>query len=213
MLAGPPPWATTFLLEVVRREDPWQYTVPSRAGRPGMVLAPPPRGQDQPAATWVSAAPVMVFRQARYRGDDNTRLAMELAREISLGARPWLRDEVLCAPASLSEMASWELRLPEYGPAGLFTLTALERLAALPPGRLSLALTAINYGPWAPTPGLSGRFEEYPGLQSRADFTERAYLGPFLQHQVEAAVTSFWMGDIPAEELGAEIGGGFPQGP
>ncbi|HCJ11174.1 MAG TPA: hypothetical protein DHW14_08460 [Clostridiales bacterium] len=217
LLVNPSPWATMFLAEVVPRQDPWQFSVPSREGRPPMVLLPAPArpGSESPGpVVWVSAAPVMVFRQARYRGDDNTRLAMDLAREITLGTRPWLRDLPFCVPAEVGEMAAWRLGSERFGPAGELARNALERLASLPEDRLSLALTALQYGPWAPEPGRDADAAPSPdsAVTPGTAAGHHGYLGPFLGEVVQA-VLELWEGDLSSEDLTRLVGGHILKGP
>lgn len=193
VLASPSPWTTDFLLEFSPRPEPWQFSLPARDKEPPLVLLPPPHRAGEPTVTWVSAATVSVFRQARYKGDDNTHLAVELARELTTGLRPWLRDEALCLPADLSELASWELRSERFGDVGSFAVRALEQLAALPPERLNRALEALSYGPWAiATGGQAGR-------------VARGYLGPFLEAAVAPAAARFWYEEGAPGDLLSEI--------
>ncbi len=174
------PWTITYLLETKPRPEPWQYTLPAREALPSLALLPPPHDDGQPSVVWVSAATVSVFRQARYRGDDQTRLAAELALELTLGTRPWVREEFLCVPASLSEMASWEIRCAKFGENGAFAVRALAALAAAPDDRLGQALSAINYGSWPVQPSTAvGR-------------VAHGYLGPFLEYGLAPAAREFW---------------------
>ncbi len=206
VLVNPSPWATGFLRELVPRPDPWQFAVPSRDHRPPMILVTPPHEAGQLPVTWVSAACVTVFRQARYRGDDNTRLAVELAREISVGARVWLRNEVLVAPASFDELASWRVRLADLGPATDLALKVLDRLAELPPDRLSLALSAVSYGPLVPRAGEQGLAAEGRAtVLGGAPFRPRGYLGPALQDVLAPIAARLWEGDIGPAELVNEV--------
>jgi hypothetical protein len=151
-----------------------------------MVLLPPPHGPGEPSVVWVSAATVTVFRQARYRGDDNTRLAVELARELTVGTRPWLRDQYLCVPAAYSELASWRVRCERSGPVGRFAVRAFDQLARLPGDRLSSVLTTLDYGPSGPV---------QPG-----------YLGPFLRDFVAPSAARLWSGELSPEDMAAELG-------
>lgn len=206
VLASPTPWASLFLLEPVPRPAPWQYTLPDRSPPP-VVLVPPPHGSSQPSVVWVSAATVSVFRQARYKGDDHTRLAVELARELSTGARPWLRDLVLCLPASSSELAAWEVSRARFGELGDFAAREFGILASLPPDRLSAALTILNYGPWSPRPGSPAKsVPEVTGQRREPDvgFACRGYLGPFLEALSPAAVR-FWNGEASPGDFVNEI--------
>jgi hypothetical protein len=201
VLAGPSPWAASFLMEFVERRDPWQFSLPRRKPPPPMVLLPPPSDPDHPSITWSSAATVTLFRQARYRGDDNTRLAAEVALELAQGLRPWLAGELLCVPATLSEQASWRLRCEKSGEAGAFALHMFERLQGLPQDRLSPALTCLNYGAHPEGSGKST-------LPSTS-----GYLGPFLQGTVSPAAIRFWQGQSTAEEMMQEITSGVWRGP
>ena len=216
VLASPSPWAVTFLMELVERPAPSQFSLPRREAPPPMVLLPPPSGPGQSSAAWISAATVAVFRQARYRGDDNTRLAAELALELTEGLRPWLRNEVLCVPATASEQASWRLRGEKFGEVGALALKSFERLQAWPKDRLSQVLTALNYGG---RPILVGReAESGPGAGSagsdgEAASSARGYLGPFLQEAVVPVATRFWRGEATAAEMVTEITDALWRGP
>ncbi len=192
ILAGPSPWVVDFLLEPVPRPEPWQFSLPETGGRPSLVLLPPPHAAGAPSVVWVTAAAVSVFRQQRYRGDDNTRLAAELARELTTGLRPWLRDEPLCLPSSLSELASWEQGQGGLGQAAAFAARALEQLEALPPDRLGRALDVLGYGPWEASAG--------DGAGSNPGYAAKGYLGPFLESVVAPAMERFWQEDgTPAD--------------
>jgi len=208
VLAGPSPWATLFLLEPVERPAAWQFTLPDRDDRPAMVLLPPPHGSGEPSVAWVSAATVTVFRQARYRGDDNTRLAVELARELTVGTRPWLRDQYLCVPAAYGELASWRVRCERSGPVGLFAVRAFDQLARLPGGRLSSVLTTLDYGPYVPELGPSQGTEAgaAPRKPSPAGLLQPGYLGPFLRDVVAPSAARLWSGEISPEDMAAELG-------
>jgi len=216
VLASPSPWAVTFLMELVERPTPSQFSLPRRETPPPMVLLPPPSGPGQSSAAWISAATVAVFRQARYRGDDNTRLAAELALELTEGLRPWLRSEVLCVPATASEQASWRLRGETFGEVGAFALESFERFQTWPKDRLSQALTALNYGG---RPILVGRgAESGPGAGSAGSdggvaSSARGYLGPFLEEAVAPAAARFWRGEATAAEMVTEITQALWRGP
>ncbi len=201
VLAGLSPWATDFLLELSPRPEPWQFSLPPREPHPALVLLPPPHGAGEPTATWVSAATVSVFRQTRYKGDDNTRLAAELARELTVGSRPWLRNEALCLPAAWSELASWELRSTRFGDVGAFAVRSLEQLEALPPRRLNRALEALSYGPWEIATG------------SQAGRAGYGYLGPFLGMAVAPAAAKFWTEGGAPGDLADEIAQAVLVGP
>ncbi|RJQ05579.1 MAG: extracellular solute-binding protein [Bacillota bacterium] len=217
ILVAPSPWATMFILEPVRRPPAWEFSLPPR-DRPAMVLLPPPHAADQPSAVWVSAATVSVFRQARYKGDDHTRLAAELARELSVGTRPWLRDQPLCIPAAYSEQVSWRLRVGRYGQAGEFATGSLHRLAELPKDRLSLALSALTYGPRPPIPsdqpepGDAGTGLEVRGKEPAGPRLTWGYLGPFLAETVAPAAADFWAGRTGPGDLVSELTEGILTG-
>ncbi len=216
VLASPSPWAVTFLMELVERPAPSQFSLPRREAPPPMVLLPPPSSPGQSSATWISAATVAVFRQARYRGDDNTRLAAELALELTEGLRPWLRSEVLCVPATANEQASWRLRGEKLGEVGAFALESFERLQAWPKDRLSQALTALNYGA-GPIP-IGREAESGPGAGAAGSgggvaFSAHGYLGPFLEEAVAPAATRFWRGEATAAEMVTEITQALWRGP
>lgn len=223
VLVNPSPWATMFILEPVARPKPWEFSLPSRE-RPPMVLLPPPHSVGEPSFVWVSVSPVLVFRQARYRGDGNTRLAVELAREISDGARPHLRDQFLCVPPTWSEIASWKLRCARFGEDGAFAVRAFDQLAALPEDRLALSLLTLTYGPWAPrgsaparpggpAPGETGAGKVPAGRpRAGAVFTGGSYLGPFLQETVAPAVLEFWNGDASPGDLVNDFAAGVLEG-
>lgn len=207
VLASPSPWATLFILEPTPRPQPWQFSLPDRT-RPPAVLVPPPHGPGQPSIVWVSPATVAVFRQARYKGDDHTRLAVELARELSTGTRPWLRDQVLCVPATFSELAAWKVRATRFGDIGAFVLRSLDQLAGLPKDRLSSSLSILNYGPWVPQPGTPaslGSGAPVGGEKGKnGGVLCRGYLGPFLD-VISPAAFRFWDGDMAPGEFINEV--------
>ncbi|MCL6580886.1 MAG: extracellular solute-binding protein [Firmicutes bacterium] len=205
VLVPPSPWAALFLLEPVKRPAAWQFRLPSRAGRPELVLVPPPQ---DPAGTgrslvWVSAATVAVFRHARYKGDDNTRLAVELARELTRGYRVWLRDQPLCVPARAGEVESWRASCERLGDAGAFAVRCFDALAALPRADLAAALTTLTYGPLVELVHPSTDAGLSPGP---------TYLGPFLAGLAET-VEGFCRGQVPRETLITELGGRLSEPP
>lgn len=199
VLAGLSPWTADFLFGLQPRPRPWQYSLPPRPEPPRLVLLPPPHGPDEPSAVWLSAATVAVFRQARYRGDDNTRLAAELGAELTLGLRPWLWNEPLCVPSSLCEQASWEVRAPKLGEAGVYALRALEELRALPTGAVGSALQALTYGPGAGS---------YVGGKGPSAMASAGYLGPYLAGPVAEEAARFWDGEGSADTLLRLLTGG-----
>ncbi len=204
VLVNASPWATMYIMEYVKRPEPWQYDLPDRSGRPSMVLLPPPHGEGEPSVVMLTSSPILVFRQARYKGDDNTRLAAELALELRVGARAWLRDQVLCVPADISELAAWRLRCERFGEVGAFALRSFEDIEALAGTdaaleRLNQAFTTLSYGPWAPAlageaPAAGEASPPHALAKNTPSLATKGYLGPFLERVVAPAAEKFWNG-------------------
>lgn len=200
LLAPPSPWATMFLAEMPSRQDPWQFKVPSRENRPPVAfVAPPAPTADEVPAAYVSAGQVQVFRQARYRGDDHTRLAVELAREISREARIWLREHPLCVPVVAAEVASWRKALERYGTDAGAIEALFDRLAALPTDRLSRAFNALDYGPWPPRPGHDG-LDQAPDAVAFG-LAGPDYHGPLFTAVLAPVVREFWDSETTTEAV------------
>ncbi|QIA27836.1 extracellular solute-binding protein [Thermaerobacter sp. PB12/4term] len=90
-----------------RRLDP---LVPP--GFDGLVLLPPPVPAGAPRPALLETGGLMVFRQNRYRGDDHTQAAVELARFLSRWRTDVLTRRLLAVPADVTSLAAWRATSP-----------------------------------------------------------------------------------------------------
>ena len=81
-------------------------------GFDGPVLLPPPVPAGQPRPSLVEVGGLAVFRQARYRGDDHTQAAVELARFLSRWRTDVLTRRMLAVPADVTSLAAWREESP-----------------------------------------------------------------------------------------------------
>lgn len=80
--------------------------------REELVLLPPPRPEGRPFHVPADLAAYLVFRQTPYQGDDQTRLAMELARFLIQSKDAWVSSQFPAVPALLSDQALWQREAP-----------------------------------------------------------------------------------------------------
>ncbi|WPD18784.1 ABC transporter substrate-binding protein [Thermaerobacter composti] len=78
----------------------------------GLVLLPPPVPEGAPRPALLEVGGLMVFRQNRYRGDDHTQAAVELARFLSRWRTDVLTRRLLAVPADVTSLAAWRAESP-----------------------------------------------------------------------------------------------------
>ncbi|ADU52137.1 hypothetical protein Tmar_2056 [Thermaerobacter marianensis DSM 12885] len=78
----------------------------------GLVLLPPPVPEGAPRPALLEVGGLMVFRQNRYRGDDHTQAAVELARFLSRWRTDVLTRRLLAVPADVTSLAAWQAESP-----------------------------------------------------------------------------------------------------
>lgn len=77
-----------------------------------LVLLPPPRPAGSALHVPAEVAAYLVFRQSPYKGDDQTRLAMELARFLIHSKDAWVSAQFPAVPALVSDQTIWEGEAP-----------------------------------------------------------------------------------------------------
>lgn len=77
-----------------------------------LVLLPPPRPEGNPFHVPADVAAYLVFRQSPYQGDDQTRLAMELARFLIQSKDAWVSAQFPAVPALVGDHPIWESEAP-----------------------------------------------------------------------------------------------------
>ncbi|BAS28501.1 ABC transporter substrate-binding protein [Limnochorda pilosa] len=84
----------------------------------GLVLLPPPRPEGAPLQVPGEVSAYLVFRQAPYAGDGQTRLAMELARFLIQSKDAWVSAQFPAVPALTEDLAIWRDEAPWNEAAG-----------------------------------------------------------------------------------------------
>ncbi|GAB6877074.1 extracellular solute-binding protein [Thermaerobacter litoralis] len=92
--------------------DPRQVEPLIPPGFDGLVLLPPPVPAQAPRPALLETGGLMVFRQNRYRGDDHTQAAVELARFLSRWRTDVLTRRLLAVPADVTSLAAWRATSP-----------------------------------------------------------------------------------------------------
>lgn len=77
-----------------------------------LVLLPPPRPEASPFHVPADVAAYLVFRQSPYQGDDQTRLAMELARFLIQSKDAWVSAQFPAVPALAGDHPIWRSEAP-----------------------------------------------------------------------------------------------------